>query len=674
MRRTALAALGLGTSLAALAAARADTVSGTRSAALYERIDAIALRFDRTHATLVVQRTFENLGKEYDQAVVHISDLPLGAVAIGLRTQALTSGKAVWYSGDLLEAELAAKRYRALTGVGGYYPKDPALLSWRSSSELALQVFPIDPKGKKTVEYTLVVPVTYQDGRYHVRLPRMGTEVLPATVTLSSGRVSDVLSIDDAIVPTGASRVLDDELAVGLSPTNAPMFETSMASVPFGTEKKPRALLHASIAISPRLSEAPRGAYVVIVLDASRSLTKEERAAEVAAADGYLRHLPGPHVEVLTFDRTVHARHGKFVDLQTALADLGAKPLTGGNGSALDLALAEAKTLLGNAPAGAPKRVIVLTDLRTRDALKPSSVKALESAQAIVHLGVISLGPPSLARDDDNPWASVVRPTGGLVWQAAATPEAESAAELHEVYEEWVRPRKIDHVVLTGIGVQGGLGIPDTMHEGTGFEDLRVVSYATPALEVHGELWATKVKTLIAPTKEQDALWSALVFGDDDVRNELSDPEMMVLATKGGAVSPVTSYLAIEPGVRPSIIGLDWGDGIGSGGMGLLGFGEGGGGYGSGIGLGGSFSPIQWLRNAVGHALADCGGVARTASIGVETTSLEIVDVSAIGLGGAATSADPKLRACVTEAIWALELPAFFTLEHTTFQFIATAK
>ena len=36
-----------------------------------------------------------------------------------------------------------------LTGVGGYYPKDPALLSWRSQSQLALQVFPVAPSERR---------------------------------------------------------------------------------------------------------------------------------------------------------------------------------------------------------------------------------------------------------------------------------------------------------------------------------------------------------------------------------------------------------------------------------------------------------------------------------------------------------------------------------------------
>jgi hypothetical protein len=667
MRTLGLSTLGLVASFVVAGAAHADTVSGTRCPDLHERVHDIALRFERTHATLVVQRTFENPGKEYDQAEVRIVDLPVGAIAIGLRTQALKNGQPIWYAGDLLEAELAAHRYHELTGIGGYYPKDPALLSWRGPSELALQVFPIDPKGTKTIEYTLAVPVRYEDGRYHLRLPRMGSDALPATVTLSPANASDVLSIGEGPITKGARRQLDDELAIDLAPANAPMFEGTMASVWFGTEKKPRALLHTSLALAPRLSEPPQGAYVVVVLDASRSLSAAQREAEVAAASSYLRQMPDAHVEVLAFDRTPHARHGKFVAGALALADLAAKPLSAGNGSALDLALVEAKSRLAAAPAGAPRRVIALTDLRTRDALKPASLKGLESANAIVHLGVISVGHPALDRDDDGPWAAVVRPTGGLLWRAEASSNAKYGAEMKEVYEEWVRPRKIDHLVVTGIGVSDQLGLPSTMSEGSGFEDLRLASYATPALEIHGELWATKVKTLIASTKEQEKLWSALVFGDDELRAELTEPEMMVLAMKGGAVSPVTSYLAIEPGVRPSMIGLDWGEGIGVGGFGSMGYGSGGGGAGMGIGLGKAFSPIVWLRGELAKVAVLCGATGRTVQAVVETTSTEIVDVFGVTLGAPTSSTDAKLRSCVTEALWSLELPSFFTLDHTTY-------
>jgi hypothetical protein len=142
---------------------------------------------------------------------------------------------------------------------------------------------------------------------------------------------------------------------------------------------------------------------------------------------------------------------------------------------------------------------------------------------------------------------------------------------------------------------------------------------------------------------------------------------MMVLAMKGGAVSPVTSYLAIEPGVRPSIIGLDWGEGIGLGGLGLVGMGAGGGGGGMGFGLGKAFSPVQWLRSELKKAMTTCGAAGRSAKAVVETTSLEIVDVSAISLGGPKTATDGTIETCVREALWSLELPEFFTLDHATY-------
>src|SRR6187397_1969489 len=97
-------------------------------------------------------------------------------------------------------------------------------------------------------------------------------------------------------------------------------------------------------------------------------------------------------------------------------------------------------------------------------------------------------------------------------------------------------------------------------------------------------------------------------------------PEMMTLAMYGGAVSPVTSYLAIEPGVRPSTEGLTEG--------------EGGGGRGFGIGLGragmthvtGNVSPINrqaFLEQALRAEWGRCGGKADSASVDLETTQAE---------------------------------------------------
>src|SRR5207302_6803426 len=134
-------------------------------------------------------------------------DLPGGAVATGLRALGATrTGEHVWFEGELMEAEAAAEKYRELTGIGGYYPKDPALLSWRSQSHLALQVFPVPSKGLKTVEYTLRMPARYSEGRYHVDLPALGTHDLAATVAVRAANAGDAVFVDGA--PLDASKAI----------------------------------------------------------------------------------------------------------------------------------------------------------------------------------------------------------------------------------------------------------------------------------------------------------------------------------------------------------------------------------------------------------------------------------------------------------------------------------
>ena len=148
-----------------------DDVSGLRSDQVFERRHHAEVTIDRGHATVVVRRTVENLGARHDQVTFDI-DVPESAVAVALRTLGRSEGRPLWFRGDLLEAEQAARRYQELTGIGGYYPKDPALLSWRAQGRLALQVFPVPPRSRRPSSTTLELPTEYTDGRDVLRLPR----------------------------------------------------------------------------------------------------------------------------------------------------------------------------------------------------------------------------------------------------------------------------------------------------------------------------------------------------------------------------------------------------------------------------------------------------------------------------------------------------------------------
>lgn len=633
--------------------AQAEEVYGTRSEALVEQSHQIRMVLEHGLATLRVRRTVHNGALRHDQALFWI-DVPPTAVATGLRTKGTLRGKDHWFDGDLLEAELAAARYEELTGIGGYYPKDPALLSWRSQQQLALQVFPVAPGTDKTVEYTFELPTVYEDGRDHVTLPAMGTDAHPARITLHPAHPRDQLFVDGEPVPAGSALVLDREHELSLARHDPPRIDASLASVSLGDD---RVLMHYQVALAPRLSTVPRDARVVVVIDGSRSLGPREREAAVATASAYLEHFGGPRskarAEVLVFDHEVRARHGAMVPVREALADLQHLTLPEANGSRLDAALTEAGDRLAKGPRGS-RRILVLTDARTRASLAPARLEELSRRSgAIVHVGMIGFGDPFLERDDADPWAEVATATGGLVWQLAndpAAPRSESVA----LFEELARPVRLDHPRVL-IPSQPDPSLDDQLldgwlGEGQGVQTLEVVDAAVEHLRIEGQLWSEPVRETVFPDAAQGRRWSALVFGDE-LMYELSEEEMMPLAMRGGAVSPVTSYLAIEPGVRPSTEGLDHEEQA----FGLAGIGFGGGGSGMGtIGAGqvmlrGPDPRQELLEDLVRSALDACGGQGLGAFVELETTSAEIVEIERLEVHG---GRDPVLAPCLERGVW----------------------
>lgn len=647
------AAVGVG----AIADAAADDVHGTRAGdKLVERDHVVSVEINRGHAKLVVRRTLHNGGDRHDQAELQISP-PAGSAAIGLRTLGMLAGRPQWFAGDLMEAEAAAKKYRELTGIGGYYPKDPALLSWRQQGLFALQVFPVDPGGDKTIEYTLLMPTEYRGGRDHLKLAALGTEALRASATVRSASPNEAVFEGGRKIAASTRIKLDrdDGVDVSVTRSDARLLGGALAVIPIG---RSRVLLGQRVDAAPRLGEVPRGARVVVAIDASRSLSPEQVAAEVAAARAYLSHFEDAEVEVILFERRTTATHGKFVPAKQAIADLERLTITRRNGSNVDLAMQRAATLFAAAPARAAKRLVILTDARTRRELTPERLRNLAGAtSAIVHVGVVKSGAPALDRDDEHEWAKVARKTGGLVWSAAASADASEAAAMKTVYEEWARPRRIDRLRFTTAGdATEDIVFPERLDEGEGFADLRIVGKSIGWLKVAGELWSKPISTVLVPDPDEARRDAALVFGSE-VLHSLTEPEMMVLAKMGNALSPVTSFLAVEPGVRPSTEGL-WGDEIGDsfsiGSLGLSGIGEGGGGRAEWHDI------AAFLRGALAGGWKACGGGSRKASVTLEMTPGEIVDVSDARVSGP----DPAglLSRCLEEAAWEIELSTAFVV------------
>ena len=645
----------LAAGLAVVVPAAADSVNGTRSEKLYETKHEVLATLHPGWAELRVRRTVENQGDRHDQAMFWI-DAPPNAVATSLRTLGSAGGKPRWFAGELMEAEAAAAKYRELTGIGGYYPKDPALLSWRSQELLALQVFPVAPKGDKTVEYTFLVPTRYEHGAHRYTLPALGTATLNAEVTLGVAPRGDKLMLADKPASAG-TRITPkpgESVELALVPASqGPLSgELALAAV-----SKTKLYTELAVAAAPRVSQVPKGAYVVVVLDASRSLSSEDIAAERVAARAYLRHFPDAKVEAITFDRHSHSRYGQFVGVERARRDLGAMSIPQKNGSAVDDALADAEHALAGAPAGHARRILLLSDALTRQSLKPERVRAaLGSSGAVVHLVEFHAGGVELARDDGHKWAEAARATGGLAWRASARSDS-SRAEL-AAFEEWARPLRVDHLQIFSPDIElfsANDSPPDRLDEGEGLTRTLWGRRAVSWVRIEGELWSEHVEELVHASPEAGKRWSALIFGQSGAIDGLSDAEMMTLAMHGGAVSPVTSYLAIEPGVRPSTEGLERGE--------AMGFGHGVGSPSIRMGataVGGRAPALDrdaWLRDALRPTWLACGGKLDSVSVAFETTFAEVVDVGAVSL---TSGKDPILERCLSEAVWDLVLPPQF--------------
>ncbi len=407
--------------------------------------------------------------------------------------------------------------------------------------------------------------------------------------------------------------------------------------------------------VAPRVSAVPKRAQVVFVLDASYSAGPQLLDAQLAIVRAYLAHVPDAELEVVAVRRTARRLFGRFVTAAEAPRLLDAAVRAGalalGNGSALDDGARLAASLL--AGRAGPQRVVLATDEMLRPALTDAAALASLAAlapDAVVHVVVPSAAGgdlPSLERDDAAGLAVLATGHHGILARVSGLPA--KAPDLEPVVLELVRPTRIEQVAIAGTSP---LSVPDVLREGEGvrlFEAGLTAAAAPAAVSLTGKLWSDPIRLDLTAGAAFSTATAAFVFGAD-LYTDLSEAEQRTVALAGRAVSPVTSYLAIEPGVRPSKIGLEEGEGgfgwgaIGSGSYGTLG--------GAG-GLRGRAMDVLDLASLIPtdacvrrHAPSGSWSV----QLAIHTTKDEIVDVEP------ATRNDP-LAACLAEAAWSVRLP-----------------
>lgn len=641
--------------------AAADHLSATRSEPLREVSHTVDVRIERGVATYVVQRQFKNAGKTAEEVRLQLN-MPTGAVATGLRIRA----KQRWYSGELLDARVAAERYEKLTGQGVSDPRDPALLYWQwSASQLALQVFPVLPNTTSTVEYTLTVPTRYEHGRYVVTYPRSEWQdpelaSLHLVDPVISVRTDAPYLIDAKRVSPKSRNKLRAALETPVDDVDDSQAALSIAPVAIGTWTARLGVAAASdkhvftrleVDIAPKLTPLPKRAQVVFVIDASYSAGPELVDAQLAIASAYASHVRDAEIEIVVYRRRAVRVFGAFVPATQLDARITAAQTAGafalGNGSALDAGAKLASSLLANRTG--PRRIVIATDTRVRSDLTADVARAALAIDrdTIVHVVVPEQHGTGLERDDQAALASLATKHHGIY----ATVRA--GVDLDQTALELVRPIRIDQLAITN-----GFTTDPSIAEGDGlrFFDDRTRAQAPKQVALTGKLWSDPIRLDVSVDARFSQATAGFVFGEEK-HNGLARDEMMKIALAGRAVSPVTSYLAIEPGVRPSKIGIDRMVSRGGSGWGTIGSGS----YGTiGHGHGRTTPDLRSLVDTTACVAKHSPPSGWKVELAVQTTMAEIVDVSINGGQG-------RMADCLVETVWAIKLDRQFDQELENF-------
>lgn len=477
--------------------------------------------------------------------------------------------------------------------------------------------------------------------------------------SLSFGEGKGTRKLSSTDVPKFVPDAVQDGEDASLSVIEVapPAIDTLRARFATVTASAAKRFTRVEVEAAPELRPVPKKARMVFILDASYSQPEEALATQLQAMNAVVRHVPDAQVQVIATRRTASLALPDWTTATSLPAALEAARQSGafvqGNGSEMGIALEEAERILRD-HAG-PRRIVSFTDalLKTRFDVAAES-KAL-GARAVAHVVAFRPrdGAVSLTRDDEHPLSPLANKSGGVLYRLDGLgPEPNKDAP--EALLQLVRPTRIDHFT---VNLGSSVERPDQewLLEGTGFRVMKLGNAAPGSVTLSGMIWGKRWSKALWPTQGFQKATAAFVFGEDE-HQDLSEEEMMRVAMVGRAVSPVTSYLAIEPGVRPSRDGLPPE-------MTRLGaFG----GSGQGFGGGGTAHRSEPTLDAlVGGIATACANKLQTTRydlhLSVETTRSEIVDI------WSETPQSPLLT-CLVESLWGVRLDSSFRSERRQHQ------
>ncbi len=481
------------------------------------------------------------------------------------------------------------------------------------------------------------------------------------SLTIGEGKDRTIAAATDTpiFVPDAPANASEAGIAtISVEPPPIAMFVGRLGKV---VASRAHAFSRLELDLAPQLVPTPKRAQVVFVIDTSYTMEERGVDAQLDLVAAYATHVPDAEFELVTFRRHADRAFGRFVparELSVAIARARkAGKLALGNGSNLDEGALLASRILADRVG--PRRVVLATDELRRASLTTQialAAFARLSPETIVHVIVPKLDDDdraNLTRRDDTELAHLATTHHGIYADLGGFP-AKTIKELAPTVLELVRPTRIEDAAVTGFDLESTV-----LHEGEGLRLMRdTETVAAPdRVTLTGRLWSDPVKRDLTTSASFSIATAAYVFGEDQYQS-LSEPEQMTVAMMGRAVSPVTSYVAAEPGVRPSPIGLADGFGtFGTGRYGTIG-------HGSSAGSAWGRSEPDWesMFDVASCMKSQKPSAPWTVDITMETTRMEVVEVGTATPGGMAR--------CLVEVVWAAKLDAGrFDDDHESYTF-----
>ena len=570
--------------------------------------------------------------------------LPTGALA----TSAVVTQSGVAHRLELMNAEAAGAKFDALAvDKAAPGPKTSAVLIEQGYGGLGVSAA-LPRAGRLVIDVEVTMPTCFHGDMRYVMVPPGWYDVAGRDLRRARATAETLVRICGANSEDGGMWFGFASPELGRL-KSGDRFGVSAERVDLDDES----VIRFELDVATMLADVPRDLATVVIVDSSRSISEQNREAQSALVEAYLKAAPSTRVQVISFARTAKALLPAWTTAAKARAPVvrALKSLVLRNGSNFDTGLAEAAAWLGRIDG--TRRIMLVTDERMATRLahaSAASLQALLPAGTLLHVVVVSSG-AGLHRDDELKLASLATRTEGVALRLG-----DDSVDVGIDATRLLRPVSIDRLKLVA---QGWGSLPRDEGAPKCEDEMEVMqgeactwwgqreSAGADAITVEGWIWGKRISRTMTPDRSR----VLDVTRELSVRGGVSNDLMSLAAPHAQAVNSSWSLYASWGGTS----GYDGVRSRGAGTGAICGcdrIGTIGHGWGTGSGL--AIRPSHDLQEQLEPAIAACRIDTARVIVAVELTWIEIADVH-VTVSGATPAEGNRVTECVREVVWASE-------------------